>query len=111
MSETHTAREDHHEPRLYEIRLKGHLHNRWAEWFDGLTITREDNGETLLSGPVVDQAALHGLLRRVRDLGLPLVSVIQVDRKQAKGPDVNADNDGSCGSRAEHHHSKKETNT
>jgi hypothetical protein len=61
--------------KVYEIRLKGHLDVRWAIWFDGFTVTLEDNGDTLLAGPVVDQAALHGLLRRVRDLGMPLVSV------------------------------------
>jgi hypothetical protein len=103
MSATHASTEDHHEPGRYEIRLKGHLDNRWAAWFEGLTITREDNGDTRLTGPVVDQAALHGLLRKVRDLGLPLVSVIQVDPKQANGPDVNAGTD--------HNRSKKETNT
>ena len=81
MSETGRATEESNELGYYEIRLKGHLNNRWAEWFEGLTITQEENGETLLSGPVVDQAALHGLLRKVRDLGLPLVSVIQVDPK------------------------------
>jgi len=59
----------------YEIRLKGHLAPRWADWFDGLTLTRESDGTTLLSGPVVDQAALHGLLGKVRDLGLPLIAV------------------------------------
>jgi hypothetical protein len=67
--------EDHYEPQLYEIRIKGHLDERWAEWFEGLTITLKEDGDTLLTGPVVDQAALHGLLKKVRDLGLPLVSV------------------------------------
>ena len=75
MSETHASTEDHDEPGFYEIRLKGHLDGRWAAWFEGMTITLEDNGDTLLTGPVVDQAALHGLLKRVRDLGMPLVSV------------------------------------
>ena len=93
---------DQYEAGLYEIRLKGHLDAKWADWFDGLTITRADNGETLLRGSVVDQAALHGVLRKVRDLGLPLLSVIQVERKQANGPDGNTDTD--------HHHSNKETN-
>jgi hypothetical protein len=83
MSETHAATEDHHEPGLTEIRIKGHLDNRWADWFDGLTITLEDNGETRLTGPVVDQAALHGLLKKVRDLGLPLVSIMHVEPKPA----------------------------
>jgi hypothetical protein len=62
----------------YEIRLNGHLDDRWSEWFEGLTITLEDNGDTLLTGPVIDQAALHGLLKKVRDLGLLLVSVNRV---------------------------------
>ena len=75
MSETHTSTEDHDEPGLYEIRLKGHLDDRWASWFGDLTLTREDNGETLLTGQVVDQAALHGLLRKVRDVGMPLIFV------------------------------------
>lgn len=60
---------------FYEIRLKGHLDAQWATWFEGLTVTLEENGETLLSGCVADQAALHGLLKKVRDLGMPLVSV------------------------------------
>ena len=83
MSETHVSIEDHDEPGLYEIRLKGHLDDRWAAWFEGLILTREDNGETLLTGPVVDQAALHALLRKVRDLGMPLISVTRVRPGQA----------------------------
>ena len=63
---------------FYQITVKGHLDNRWADWFEGLTITALDNGETLLTGSVVDQAALHGLLRKVRDLGMPLLSVTRV---------------------------------
>ena len=102
MSETHAATKNHGEPRRYEIRIKGHLGTRWAGRFESLTITLEDNGETLLTGPVVDQAALHGLLRNVRDLALPLVSVIPIEPNQANGPDVNADTD--------HHRSTKETN-
>ena len=62
----------------YEIRLKGRLDRRWAAWFDGLSLTHESGGTTLIHGPVVDQAALHGLLTRVRDLGLPLISVTRV---------------------------------
>ena len=60
---------------VYQIRIKGHLGEQWADWFEGLTITPEAGGETLLTGPVVDDAALHGLLKRVRDLGMPLLSV------------------------------------
>ena len=67
----------------YQIRLKGHLGHQWTDWFEGLTITREDNGETLLAGPVVDQAALHGLLRKVRDLGMVLISVMRMQPGQA----------------------------
>ena len=65
--------------RVYEIRLKGQLDHQWTDWFGGLAITLEDNGDTLLSGPVVDQAALHGLLRKVRDLGMPLLSITPRD--------------------------------
>jgi hypothetical protein len=75
MSQTLPSTEDWYEPGSYEIRIKGHLDKRWAAWFEGLTITLEEDGDTLLTGPVVDQAALHGLLKRVRDLGMPLVSV------------------------------------
>ncbi len=65
--------------KVYEIRLKGHLDTRWAEWFDGLNITPEENGSTLLSGPLADQAVLHGILKKVRDLGLTLLSVNSVE--------------------------------
>ena len=88
MSETHASTGDHDEPRLYEIRLKGHLDARWADWFGGLTITLEDNGDTLLTGSVIDQAALHGLLKKVRDLGLPLVSVCPAKPGQADQSDI-----------------------
>lgn len=67
------------QPMVYQIRLKGHLGRQWTDWFGGLTITLEDNGETLLTGPVIDQAALYGLLKKVRDLGMPLISVNRVD--------------------------------
>jgi hypothetical protein len=75
MSDNQTFDEKHNRQPCYEIRLKGHLDNRWVEWFEGLAITLEDDGNTLLSGTVGDQAALHGLLKKVRDLGMPLVSV------------------------------------
>ena len=82
MSKTHTSTEDHDEPGRYEIRIKGHLDGRWADWFEGMTITLKEDGETLLTGPVTDQAALHGLLRKVRDLGLPLLSVNRIEPSQ-----------------------------
>jgi hypothetical protein len=83
--------DDQHQPGWYEIRLKGHLDARWAAWFDGLGLTREADGTTRIRGPVVDQAALHGLLQRVRDLGLPLLAVRRVDPEQASRPDRDTD--------------------
>ena len=92
MSEAHTSSEaptgDCEEPGLYEIRVKGHLDDRWVNWFGGLTITLEESGDTLLTGQVVDQAALHGLLKRVRDLGMPLISVIRLEPGHADVSDV-----------------------
>ncbi len=76
------------QPLVYQIRIKGHLGRQWTDWFGGLTITLEDNGETLLTGPVVDQAALHGVLRKVRDVAMPLLSVICVRPGQADASDV-----------------------
>ena len=63
------------EPDRYEIRVKGHLADRWAAWFEGMTLTRRADGTTVIDGPVIDQSALNGLLRKVSDLGLPLVSL------------------------------------
>ncbi len=76
------------QPMVYQIRIKGHLGHQWTDWFEGLTITLEEDGDTLLTGPVIDQAALHGLLKKVRDLGMPLVSVSPVEPGQAYQSDV-----------------------
>jgi len=67
---------------IYEIRIKGHLDRQWSDWFDDLNITLEEDGDTLLTGPVVDQAALHGLIKKVRDLGMPLVSVNPIQHNE-----------------------------
>ena len=79
MSNKLNPRTDSDESRAYQIRIKGHLGLQWTDWFGGMTITLEDNGDTLLTGPVVDQAALHGLLKKVRDLGMPLLSVNRLE--------------------------------
>jgi hypothetical protein len=76
------------QPVAYQIRIKGHLGREWTDWFDGLTITLEEDGNTLLTGPVIDQAALHGVLKKVRDLGMPLVSVCPLEPGQADQSDV-----------------------
>ena len=70
---------------VYQIRIQGHLGQQWAAWFDGLTVTLAENGDTLLTGPVVDQAALYGLLKKVRDLGMPLLSVVCLESDRADG--------------------------
>lgn len=102
MSASHPSPDGQHQPGHYAIRLKGHLDAaRWAAWFDGLSLSHECDGTTLIQGPVVDQAALYGLLRKVRDLGLPLLSVVQVDLNQVAEPDVHMD--------CYHHRSSKET--
>ena len=86
MSGTFNSKMDPGQPLVYQIRIKGHLGRQWTDWFEGLAITLEDNGETLLTGPVVEQAALHGVLKKVRDLALPLLSVVRVTPDRAEAP-------------------------
>jgi hypothetical protein len=86
MNERHTLTIDPSQPMIYQIRLRGHLGRPWTEWFGDVTITLEEGGEMLLTCPVADQAALYGLLRKVRDLGLPLISVTSAQTDQMDGP-------------------------
>ena len=88
MSNKLNRKTDSSQAMVYQIRLQGHLGRQWTEWFGGLAIRLTENGDTLLTGPVVDQAALHGLLRKVRDLGMPLLSVNRVEPSQADASDV-----------------------
>ena len=96
MSSTFNSEMKPGQPMVYQIRIKGHLGRQWTDWFGGLAITLEDNGETLLTGSVLDQAALHGVLKKVRDLGMPLLSVVGVKPGQAEAPDVNQSIEASC---------------
>jgi hypothetical protein len=84
MSNKRNPKTDSRQGLIYQIRIAGHLGPAWMDWFDGLAITLEEDGNTLLTGPVADQAALHGLLKKVRDLGLPLVSVNPVEPSSAQ---------------------------
>ena len=84
MSNKRNLQIDLSQPMIYQIRLQGHLSGQWTDWFEGLSITLEDNGDTLLTGSVVDQAALYGLLRKVRDLGLPLLLVTRLKPGQTE---------------------------
>ena len=86
MSDTSTG--NHNGAGWYEIRVKGHLDSRWTAWFDGLSLINDSDGTTVISGPVVDQAALHGLLQKVRDVGIPLLSVAQVDPDEPDVPTI-----------------------
>ena len=96
MSAAQAPKGNHSGPDRYEVRVKGHLAGRWAAWFDGLTLTPESDGTTLIEGPVVDQAALHGLLQKVRDTGMPLVSVEYVEHVEpAPSASSNATPDNS----------------
>jgi len=87
MSDTSTGHR--HDPVRYEFRIKGHLDPRWTAWFDGLSLTREDDGTTVIHGPVLDQAALYGVLLKLRDLGLPLVSVTRVEPDHPHVPTID----------------------
>ena len=88
MSNEINSESDSGQPMIYQIRIKGHLDREWTDWFGGLILTLEDNGETLLTGPVIDQAALHGVLKKVRDVGMPLLSVNRVKPDHADASDV-----------------------
>lgn len=88
MSDKQTNDEKQCRRLCYEIHLEGRLDDRWAAWFEGMTITLEENGGTLLSGPVADQAALHGLLKKVRDLGVPLIAVNRIESDHPDAPDI-----------------------
>jgi hypothetical protein len=93
MHETAVPTEDQNRPRSYVIRIQGHLDARWAIWFAGLTITPEGNGETHLAGPVADQAVLYGLLKKIRDLGMPLLSVNCGEADQTNTPNFKQPNE------------------
>ena len=88
MSNEPDPKPDPSQPMVYQIRLKGHLGSDWTDWFEGMTITLQEDGDMLLTGPIVDQAALHRLLKKVRDLGMPLASVIRVEPVQTDASEV-----------------------
>jgi hypothetical protein len=88
MSNNLNSKTDPGQPMVYQIKVEGHLGRQWTDWFDGLTITLGEEGDTLFTGLVVDQAALHGLLKKVRDLGIPLISVIRVEPDRADSSEV-----------------------
>ena len=90
---------EHERLEVYQIVVKGHLDSEWSDWFDGLTITMVDNGETILSGPIVDQTALHGVLIKIRDLGLPLLSLVRIEpeRENESNPLVHPQEEGRAG--------------
>ena len=91
MTDQRTPTHDRPEAGGYEIRLAGHLDAHWAAWFDGMTVRRETDGITVISGPIADQAALHGVLHRVRDLGLPLISVTRMEPEKAAVTGIEAE--------------------
>jgi hypothetical protein len=90
MSNKHSPEHDADQPMVYQIRIKGHLSPQWTDWFEGLTITLEEGGDTLLTGPVADHAALHGWFKKVRDLGMPLLSVNYVEPSRQEVSEVKS---------------------
>jgi hypothetical protein len=90
MSENNQPETNLDHPMIYQIKVRSHLGSDWTEWFEGLTVTLEENGNTLLTGPVIDQAALYGLLKKVRDLGMILISVNCLEPKPAGTLDIKA---------------------
>jgi hypothetical protein len=89
MTDEHSAKRGGEQPMIYQIRIRGHLDQQWTDWFEGLTITLEEDGNTLMNGLVIDQAALHGILKKVRDLGLPLLSVNSTDCNQTDEANID----------------------
>ena len=89
MFDKHNPETNPNQPMIYQIRIKGHLDTQWADWFENATIVLTEDGDTLLTCPVVDQAALHGLLKKVRDLGLPLLSVNRIESGQRDVPGLH----------------------
>jgi len=88
MSSEQKSKQDPDQPNIFQIRIQGHLSQQWQDWFEGLRITLEEDGNTLLSGPVVDQSALHGILKKIRDLGIPLLSINSIGPNQSTNPDA-----------------------
>jgi len=89
MANEHNSKPDANQPTVYQIRLKGHLGQHRMDWFEGMTVILDEDGTTLLSGPVLDQSALHGILKKIRDLGVPLLSVNRIDSDQITEVDVD----------------------
>jgi hypothetical protein len=89
MSDQQKSERDPDQPTVFQIRIQGHLGQQWQDWFEGLAITLEEDGNTLLNGPVVDQSALHGILKKIRNLGMPLLSVNAADPTDASRTDIH----------------------
>jgi len=89
MTDQQDPERDPDQPTVFQIRIQGHLSQQWQDWFEGLSITREEDGNTLLTGPVVDQSALHGILKKIRNLGMPLLSLNAAHLKDVARTDID----------------------